>query len=355
MDEVKRRILDAYYDPEQGLLSSHRLYLKLRDSIPGLTLKQVRETLASQEVAQVTTQKPVRRKGLPTIRAHFPRHMFQTDLMVYDRHRHGHYRYILTCIDVYSRYAAARPLTTKRFDTIMTAMRSVFDEMGVPVVLYADQEFNTHTMNRFGEKHRMRLVFSDPDQERKNAVVERFHRTLADMLQRNRVGLRDYDWPTALPKLIRNYNNTEHSTINQTPADVWTLKEPPLQEHRAVEPGIAVGDRVRVRNMRKTFTKGDELRWSRELFEVTAREGQRFRVRNLETGREKKRLIAPSELLPVKGEPEHRVTRDKEEESRATRERDERRIDQELRREGIDMANVMSGPRKRTQRKVIDH
>jgi hypothetical protein len=51
-----------------------------------------------------------------TIVAREPGDCFQMDIMVYNRFQYDNYKYILTCIDVYSRYAQAIPLKSKHLN-----------------------------------------------------------------------------------------------------------------------------------------------------------------------------------------------------------------------------------------------
>ena len=79
-----------------------------------------------------------------------------------------------------------------------------------------------------------------------------------------------------LPAVLKKYNNTVHSTINMTPNEakdkknhfeVWlniynnsnfSRKYPPLK----------VGDSVRTYVKPKTFRKGYESSWSKEVYKV---------------------------------------------------------------------------------------
>jgi hypothetical protein len=52
------------------------------------------------------------KKYLPVV-AREPGDCFQMDIMVYNRFQYDNYKYILTCVDVYSRYAQAIPLRSE--------------------------------------------------------------------------------------------------------------------------------------------------------------------------------------------------------------------------------------------------
>ena len=59
-----------------------------------------------------------------------PGKIYQIDVLVYNKYLRNSYHYILTVVDVYSRYAAARPMTNYSMPTIIDNLGSIFDEMG---------------------------------------------------------------------------------------------------------------------------------------------------------------------------------------------------------------------------------
>ena len=52
-------------------------------------------------------------------------------------------------------------------------------------------------------------------------LSERFWGTLAKILERMRIGIKNFDWAKSLPDVIENYNNTYHKSIKATPNEVW--------------------------------------------------------------------------------------------------------------------------------------
>ena len=69
------------------------------------------------------------------------------------------------------------------------------------------------------------MHYSQAYEENKNAIVERFNRTLAQLLQNWRTATKQYDWYRVLPDIVNNYNNSFHSTIKSTPQKVFDGKQ----------------------------------------------------------------------------------------------------------------------------------
>ena len=68
-----------------------------------------------------------------------------------------------------------------------------------------------------------------------------------------------------LPDLVREYNNTRHSSIKITPTNVskkenelrvWKNLYPDHLEIKDIKPKFSVGDKVRISKKKKTFEKG---------------------------------------------------------------------------------------------------
>ena len=91
---------------------------------------------------------------------------------MYDRFEFHKYKYILCCVDVYSRYASCRAMTNKKNETILTELQSIFNEMGIPKAINADNEFNKTVLNSYFNSNDTKCYFSQTGEINKNAIVE---------------------------------------------------------------------------------------------------------------------------------------------------------------------------------------
>ena len=80
-----------------------------------------------------------------------------------------------------------------------------------------------------------------------------------------------------LPDLVREYNNTRHSSIKMTPTKaskkenelrVWRNLCPNHLEIKDIKPKISVGNKVRISKKKKTLEKGYTTRWTEEIFTI---------------------------------------------------------------------------------------
>ena len=185
------------------------------------------------------------------------------------------YKYILTCVDVFSRFARAIPIKSKSANDMEAAVKTIFKE-GHPDNLQTDlgKEFYhskvKNIINHLKINHYS--VFS----QYKAAYVERFNRTLRDALKKYFVDTGNKTCINVLSKVIDSYNHTGHKGLNGArPVDVssdnsmklWLLRQQPKVIKK---PKYKIGDHVRISRISASpFIKNFNSNWSDEVFQIT--------------------------------------------------------------------------------------
>jgi hypothetical protein len=187
------------------------------------------------------------------------------------------FKYILTVIDLFSRYAWAEALRTKSPLHVRPAFESIFAKGRKPMKLQTDQgtEFEAKSMQDFFKAHNIHH-FSVKSQF-KAAVVERFNRTLKEKMWRYFTNNATHKWVDVLQKLVTAYNKSHHRSIDMAPTAVDKQNEIPLwvkQEQGSAKlpkkVNVKVGDYVRLSKAPKAFDRGFLPRWTEEVFQVTS-------------------------------------------------------------------------------------
>ena len=144
---MMEQLANLYYNPKSGYQSAS----KIKSKLSHISSIDINKFLQQQKTFQLNKEvkKPSRYN---TINASFPAQNFQIDIMIYDRFETNHYKYILVCIDVYSRYLQCRPLTNRKFPNIMKNLQNIFEQIGIPGVISCDNEFNTYSFNEYATK-----------------------------------------------------------------------------------------------------------------------------------------------------------------------------------------------------------
>ena len=110
----------------------------------------------------------------------------------------------------------------------------------------------------------------------KAVVVERFNRSLRELMMKEFVKNNNTVWYNILQKLIKIYNNRYHSTIKMKPIQVNKNNEKYIKEKiytykkTSKNPKFKIGDLVRISlKTRKIFDKASgNIKWSEELFKI---------------------------------------------------------------------------------------
>jgi len=186
------------------------------------------------------------------------------------------YRYILTCVDVFSKRAFAIPLYDKRGPTVADAFEKIFSDSS-PSFIQTDRgnEFlNTHVLAVF-TKYSIRHYWSLND-DIKAACVERFNRTLKTRMYRYFTARHTNRWIDVLQSLINSYNKSFHRTIGMAPNDVSSDNTQQVAERMfppKVQPkwNFQLGDSVRISRYKHIFAKGFTQNWSEEIFKIVER------------------------------------------------------------------------------------
>jgi hypothetical protein len=334
---AENTIKKVYYDPETGYSSAIKLHKKIKSIDPKIkiSIQQVQDFLDKQYTNQLN-RKQTKPKQYNSIVSYGPKNNYQMDIISYDRYSYKNYSYILCIIDVYSRYASCRAMTSRKLPTIIENIKSIMKEMGWPKNMNCDNEFNKESLIKIMNDNGTKMWFSEPDELNKNAIVERFNRTIAEKIQLWRTATGEYDWPKVLPKLVKNYNNTEHRTIKNTPNNIFYKNGKNNQEYIMVDNKFAVGDKVRLKKKDKVFDKNDMIRYSKTIYVITRIEKNKiyFADDKKEYGPVKPYELKLANEVQFK-EPEPEID-EKEEEKIHNQVQTERRITRSMRREGID-------------------
>lgn len=222
-------------------------------------------------------------------RRHYPRRntvvkgisdLHQADLveMPYGNVNKG-YKYILTIINCFSKVADAYPLKNKTGKSVTIAMKRYLSKPNNIVThLQTDmgKEFYNSSFKNLMSVNNINhySTFS----ELKAAIIERFNRTLKNIMYKRFSLQGTYKWYDILQDIINQYNNTKHRSIGMKPVEVNKSNEDfvrqqikqvnrPKVEKRPPKQ-FMIGDSVRISKSRNIFSKKYFPNWTNEVFTV---------------------------------------------------------------------------------------
>jgi len=186
---------------------------------------------------------------------------------------------LLLVIDVFTRYAWARPLKGKSAQAVIKAFDDILSEGRKPQKLWTDQggEFVNRDFAKWRKERDIGIVHTFG--AGKSVIAERLVKTVKTAMWRRLTAENSHRWVEILPDLMKTYNNTKHGALKMTPQqasdnpdkafEVWAKKQAREAKIKVATPKFKVGDKVRVSRVKGTFEKGYDTNWSREWFIVS--------------------------------------------------------------------------------------
>ena len=140
----------------------------------------------------------------------------------------GNYKYLLTVIDVFSKFLHVVPLKSKTGQTVTSAFQSIFNDKKCskphkqcPLTLRTDKgkEFlNKIFQDTLKHEGIQFQVCKNPDV--KCSVVELVQRTLREKFHKHFTFKNSYRYIDVLQELVKAYNDTVHNTTGIAPSKV---------------------------------------------------------------------------------------------------------------------------------------
>ena len=186
------------------------------------------------------------------------------------------FRYIFIVIDDFSKYLWAIPFKNKYSKTITDEFSNILStSKRKPLKLESDRGsewYNSVFQNFLTSKnihHYSRFTDKGP------SIAERVIRTISNLLKKPVFLKGNADWLSQLPSVLKQYNNTIHSSIKITPVQASKesnekLVYSKLTDVREIQkPKYKLGQLVRTADIKRVFSKGDSTNWSYKFYTIT--------------------------------------------------------------------------------------
>ena len=204
--------------------------IKELHKITSMSKKDIKSWLANQVLWKVHTLPPIEMHHLHyDVIKHNGQHQLDLLYMPHNLFEGSMYKYILTIVDVASRYKAGRPLGTKNPSEVVFAFEEIYKRGGVlkyPKTFQCDNAYEFKSeMTKLLEKHNVEIQRATTKYKHTHpAFVEAFNKELAKLLIKlmDVHGLQDPEkvstiWVKNLNRVVNKMNNTESSMTGMKP------------------------------------------------------------------------------------------------------------------------------------------
>lgn len=185
-------------------------------------------------------------------------------------------KYLLTIIDIFSKFAWAVPVKDKTGASVTKAFENVMkNSKRKPEKLWVDEgkEFYNKEFKSLLEKNGILMYHTF--NEGKAVVIERFNRTLKNIMWKHFTANNTNKYLDVLPSILDKYNNTFHRSIKMTPNEASQKSKTGQVYFNSLKkikssaaPKFKLNDQVRISKYKKKFEKGYTPNWTEEIFIV---------------------------------------------------------------------------------------
>ena len=192
----------------------------------------------------------------------------------YSRINKNH-KYIFTNIDIFSKYAWSFPIKSKKYKILNIVSKRYLKNENLNIFgVIKNQLFFSKEMLRFFKDNNVKIYYTYSNL--KAIFIERFNRSLRELIMKSFVKNNNTIWHNILPKLVKTYNNRYHHTIKMKPLDVNKSNEKYIKNNFYTYdktnkiPKFKINDLVRISlKRRELFDKPiGNIKWSEELFKI---------------------------------------------------------------------------------------
>ena len=131
------------------------------------------------------------------------------------------FKWILTAIDLFSKFAYARPMRNKERRTVVRTMQDIL-QVAKPRLLQTDNgsEFISNEFQALLRAQNVRHITGLAGRAQSQGSIERFHFTMKSVIGKLWTARSQKRWVDDLQDIVRNYNNNVHQSTGVPPAEI---------------------------------------------------------------------------------------------------------------------------------------
>ena len=282
MDEIIENYYSNYNFP-----SVEKLYKLMKDDNHNVKKAAIQKYIEGKKEVQLLKESKNSKLKLGHITSFKPNSVWNMDIFYLQKYylkNHG-YKYILCCIDIFTRYVYCEPMKSKEIGEVIKAFYMIIKK-NKPYIIISDSDstFLSKEFQKVLDKNEIALNPVPIHDHHSLGVIDRFARTIKTILHKRFIKYNDLNWVDNLHDIIKNYNNTPHSSIEnikpnqatdkENAAIIYELNYQKSKVKTTYKPEIfQIGDYVRVKITDK-FSKKSEGTYQDEVNRIKNIDGK---------------------------------------------------------------------------------
>ncbi len=226
-------ILAEEYKNDNALGKGITLFYKyITQRYIGITRENVKQFLINQPNYQLTLRKQ-RIISKPII-AQYPNQKWQIDLIDMNQYvkNNKNFRYILNCVDIFSRKIWMRPLKKKESTNTKNSLENIITNINIkPKLIQVDNglEF-LGEFKQYCDDNSIKIIYNQSYNPNQNSVVERSNEEVRKIIRAYMLQNKNNIWYNLLPKVEENRNDGYNENLKATPNQLWSDTNKPLSK-----------------------------------------------------------------------------------------------------------------------------
>jgi hypothetical protein len=220
-----------------------------------------------------------------------PRHQYAVDIADFQKiaDEKDNYKYLLLCIDTFTKYGYGVPMRSKDANEVTLAMKEIFKKMGVCKPIFSDDEgaMSSRQFKQLLTENNVKHLVTLSHASHAEKLVQRIKNMLMIRIQ----GMnQSVSWVRLLSFVFDKYNDTKHETIGMTPKQA-TMKKNEIEvlfniatkaKYAKQYPPLKIGSLVRKHQKADKYgkNKGWVPKWSTRVYEVERIENSMYYLKN---------------------------------------------------------------------------
>lgn len=235
VEDVPEILQQEYDDMTKSLgLGVGKFYEIVSDLYLNISVNAVRRFLKNQPAYQLT--QPYRNVVSKPVLATKVNGRWMIDLVDFNplKGSNNNYRYVLTCIDVMTRYLFTRPLKEKTAEAVRAALEQIAEEAeATPDILQSDQggEFKREVSD-WCEENDIKQVFVKSYSPRSQGLIEGLNKLLRQKLSDAMVRKGTRQWTKHLQDATTTWNRTPHGGQKHAPDYLYLSNPEDVEEEQ---------------------------------------------------------------------------------------------------------------------------
>ena len=304
MDENQIIAIIKQVQKENNYPGLDKLMKLVKIANPEITNADIKKFMSSDVGTQLTKVQHQKQSG-GHITATKPMEFWQFDIFDLSRYKakNDDYRYLMACIDVFTRMAWVEPMKNKDSDNCATAFEAILGRCkGIPRSMISDQDraFGQGPFQKLIDSKEIALTTNALKDHKALGIIDNFAKRIKDVLTKTFLRSKDVRWLDSIQEIINRYNKSTTAALNVV-SNVDESKQGEEAKHKELSPNEAnaagnyesvldlnnqkstlnhmttdlkAGDKVRKAINKGDIRKGTDPRWSDEINVVVSSKGQ---------------------------------------------------------------------------------